>query len=63
MFPGMTVCVLSTDPDLVTDMVAMLKERGTDVYVATSFAEYDRLQEEGVVVELLVVDPVFRMVR
>ena len=59
MFPGMTVCVLSTDPDLVADMQAMLRQSGAEVYVATSFAEYDRLQDEGVVVEMLVVDPVW----
>jgi hypothetical protein len=29
--------------------------------VATSFGEYQPIQDEGVVVEILIVDPVFRM--
>ena len=61
MFPGMTVCVLSTDHD-VADMQAMLRRNGAEVYVASSFGEYDRLQDEGVAVEMLVVGSVVRMV-
>ena len=36
MFPGMTVCVLSTDHD-VADMQAMLRRNGAEVYVVSSF--------------------------
>jgi hypothetical protein len=34
---------------------------GGDVFWATSWDEYARIQQEGVVVEMCVVDPVFRM--
>ena len=60
MFPGMTYCILSTDPDFVIDMSALLRSQQAQVYV--SFSEYDRLQMEGVAVEMLIVDPVFRLV-
>jgi hypothetical protein len=53
MFPGISVCVLSTDPDLVADTVAMYEAHMATVHVATSFAEYARLQDEGVVLEVL----------
>ena len=61
MFPGMTYCILSTDPDFVIDMSALLRSQQAQVYVASSFGEYDRLQMEGVAVEMLVVDPWFRL--
>ena len=61
MFPGISVCILSTDPDLVADTVAMYETHMADVHIATSFAEYVRLQEEGVVPEVLIIDPVFRL--
>lgn len=61
MFPGMTYCIISTDPDSVVDMTDLLRSRKSEVYVATSINEYFRLQLDGVVVETLVVDPVFRM--
>ena len=61
MYPGISVCVLSRDPDLVTDTVSMYKRCDAEVFVASSFAEYERLQADGVVFEVLVVDPVFRL--
>ena len=61
MLPGMVHCIISTDPDFVIDMTDLLRSRQAEVYVATSIDEYDRIQREGVVVEMLVLDPVFRM--
>ena len=52
MVPGMTYCI---------DMTDRLHGRQAEVYVASSFAEYDRLQIEGVAVEMLIADPVFRL--
>jgi hypothetical protein len=37
MFPGISVCILSTDPDLVADTVAMYQAYMAEVHVATSF--------------------------
>ena len=59
MFPGMTYCILSTDPDFVIDMSVLLRTREAVVFVAASFSEYECLRCEGMVVEMLVVDPVF----
>jgi hypothetical protein len=61
MFPGMTYCILSRDSDFVADMITVLRGLNAIVHVATSFGEYRRIQDEGVVVEMLVVDPVFRI--
>jgi hypothetical protein len=60
MFPGISVCVLSTGPDLVADTVAMYLTHGANVHVATSFVECDRLRSEGVVPEILAVGPFFQ---
>lgn len=32
-----------------------------EVFVANSFSEYEALQAQGVVVEMLILDPVFRV--
>ena len=37
----------------------LLRDAGAEVFAAGSWEEYARLQEEGVVVEMAVVDPVF----
>ena len=42
-------------------MTALLRSHGAEVFVAASFDEYEALQAEGVVPEMLVVDPVFRV--
>lgn len=62
MFPGMVYAILSRDPDFVDDMSVLLRLAGREVYAASSWDEYVRIQEEGVVVEMCVVDPVFRVV-
>ena len=62
MYPGMVFAVLSRDPDFVQDVAVLLRNAGAEVFAATSWEEYARLQEEGVVVEMAVVDPVFRVV-
>ena len=59
MFPEMTFAVLSRDADFVADMTALLRSREAEVYVASSFEEHDEMQRQGLVVEMLVVDPVF----
>jgi hypothetical protein len=61
MFPGMTYCILSRDPDFTIDMAGLLRGQQAAVYVASSFAEYHSLQAAGVVVEMVIVDPVFRV--
>ena len=61
MYPGISVCVLSRDPDLVTDTVSMYKSYDAEVFVASSFGEYERLQADGVVFEILIIDPVFQL--
>ena len=61
MYPGMTYCILSTDPEFSTDMAGLLRSQRAEVFVASSFAEYESLQPEGVVVEMVIVDPVFRV--
>jgi hypothetical protein len=60
MFPGMVYAILSTDLDFVQDMTEVLIEAGGDVYWATSWEEYARIQQVTVV-EMCVVDPVFRL--
>lgn len=62
MFPEMTFAVLSRDRDFVSDITALLRSRQAEVYVATSFDEYDHLQTQGIIFEMLVVDPTFRVV-
>ena len=57
----MTFAVLSRDPDFVQDVAVLLRDAGAVVYPAASWEEYAKLQEEGVVVEAAVVDPVFRL--
>jgi hypothetical protein len=61
MFPGMIYCILSRDLDFVVDMSALLRQQHADVFIASSFDEYEALQVEGVVIEILIVDPVFRL--
>ena len=39
----------------------LLHTRQAEVYVATSFDEYARIQREGAVFEMLVIDPIFRL--
>ena len=58
MFPRMVYAILSTDIDFVEDMSLLLRKVGAEVYAASSWEEYARLQDEGVVVEMCVVDPV-----
>jgi hypothetical protein len=61
MYPGMTYCILSRDLDFVVDMSALLQSQLAEVFVASSFDEYEALQAEGVIVEMLLIDPVFRL--
>ena len=61
MFPEMTFAVLSRDQDFVTDITELLRSRDAEVFVASSFEEYDELQRQGVVFEMIVVDPVFTL--
>jgi hypothetical protein len=39
----------------------LLRAAGGEVYAASSWDEYARIQQEGVVVEMCVVDPVFKV--
>jgi hypothetical protein len=57
----MTYCILSRDPDFIDDMTILLRSCSAEVFVASSFCEYEMLQAQGVVAEMLVVDPVFRI--
>lgn len=60
MFPGMVYAILSMN--FVEDMsLLLLRKVGAEVYAASSWEEYARLQQEGGVVEMCVVDPVFRL--
>ena len=59
--PTIPFAVLSRDPDFVQDVAVLLENAGAKVFAAGSWEEYARLQEEGVVVEMAVVDPVFRL--
>ncbi len=59
MIPGMVFAVLSRDPDFVQDVAVLLRNAGAEVFAAASWEEYVRLQ--GVVGEMAVVDPVFRL--
>ena len=61
MFPGMVFGILSRDPDFVQDVAVLLRNAGAEVLAAASWEEYVRLQEEVVVEEMAVVDPVFRL--
>ena len=61
MHPDMTWCILSRDEDFVEDMEGLLLSLGAQVYAAATWGEYARLQAAGVVMEMLVVDPVYRL--
>ena len=61
MFPGMVYAILSRDPDFVENLSVLLRAARGEVYAASSWDEYVRIQQEGVVVEMCVVDPVFRV--
>ena len=61
MFPGMVYAILSRDPDFVENLSVLLRAARGEVYSASSWDEYVRIQQEGVVVEMCVVDPVFRV--
>ena len=61
MFPGMVYAILSRDPDFVENLSVLLRAASGEVYAASSWDEYARIQQEGVVVEMCVVDPVFRV--
>jgi hypothetical protein len=56
----MVYAILSTDLDFVQDMTETLIKAGGDVFWATSWDEYARIQQVTVV-EMCVVDPVFRL--
>ena len=47
MFSGMVYAILSTDMDFVEDMSLLLRKVGAEVYAASSWEEYARLQQEG----------------
>lgn len=59
MYPGMLFLILSRDPDFVGEMTGLIQSRQGVVYVASSWAEADRLGGE-LVFEMLVIDPFFR---
>jgi len=40
----------------------LLRSREAEVFVASSYEDYDELQRQGLVVEMLVVDPVYMVV-
>jgi len=61
MFPGMVFAVLSRDQDFVQDVAVLLRNAGAEVFAAASWEEYARLQQEGVMVEMVMLDPVFRV--
>lgn len=58
MVPGTTFAVLSTDPTFVAEVCEALISAGAEVYVASSWEEYSRIQEEGVFVGGCVLDPI-----
>ncbi len=58
MFPGMVFAILSRDPDFVQDVAVLQRDAGAEVFAAASWEEYARLQEEKMIVEAAVVDPV-----
>jgi hypothetical protein len=62
MYPGIVFAVLTTDPDFAIDITTLLRSQHAEVFVASSFEEYEALQAEGVVVEMMVIDPVFRLI-
>ena len=53
--------LLSTDSDIVEDVSSLLTVAGAEVFAFSSWEEYARLQQGDVVVEMCVVDPVFRI--
>ena len=57
----MVFAVLSRDPGFVQNIAVLLTNAGAEVFAAGSWEEYARLQEEGLVVEMAVVDPVFTL--
>ena len=59
---AMTWCILSSDPTFVGAMQNLLGFAGQEVFTATSWEEYERLQQEGAVFEGLVLDPVYRLI-
>ena len=61
MFPGMQWVVLSTDQDFCEDVRRMLVNVSPDVFVAATWEEYEQIKMEGVVTEMLVIDPIFRL--
>ena len=61
MIPGMVFAILTRDPDFADDFCRLLRLIGAEAYPVSSWDEYSRIQEEGVVVEMYVVDPVFRV--
>ena len=61
MMPGMVFAILTRDPTFAREFSALLGSIGAEVYPVSSWDEYSRIQEEGVVVEMCVVDPVFRV--
>ena len=58
---AMVWCILSSDPTFIGAMEMLLAAAGQEVYAATSWREYERLQQEGAVFEGLVLDPVYRL--
>ena len=53
--------VLSTDQDFCEDVRRMLVNVSPDVFVAATWEEYEQIKMEGVVTEMLVIDPIFRL--
>ena len=47
MFPGMVYAILSRDPDFVENLSVLLRAAGGEVYAASSWDEYARIQQEG----------------
>ena len=60
---AMAECTLSADPTFVGAMQNLLGPAVQQVFTATSWEEYGRLQQEGAVFEGLVLDPVHRLAR
>ena len=58
---AMTWCILSTASMFVEATAQLLGVAGQEVFTATNWAEYERLQHEGAVFEGLVLDPVYRL--
>ena len=60
MYPGMPFLILSRDPDFVADISELIQSREGTVYVATSWAEAERLSSE-ITFEMLMLDPFFQV--